>query len=238
MVVHVWKIILLLRFNLKQNLYTKLRLLLRKYWIMLSLSLNMTIVFLVQSYQLTILPNIMIRTYQMWLIWRTLIKLPMNFPSTKLVRPTYLPILQKYMIWTNQVWLIWKKFNQTTNEFSINNADLTNLPANNTEISDLNLTNVTDLNKVDQTTNVFIMNNADSINLPTKFTEKIKGNLPNMTNLKKVDQTTIKNKDDSTIYMSSLQKTMIWTYQMWLSWRNFINYQWSYHQKIWFDKLP
>ena len=47
----------------------------------------------------------MIRTFQMWLIWRKLIKLP---SKTKMIRTTYQPSFQKLMIRTYQMWLIWR----------------------------------------------------------------------------------------------------------------------------------
>ena len=78
-----------------------------------------------------------------------------------------------------------KNINQTINDFSINNADSSNLTTKNTENSDMNLPNVIDLNKVDQITNIFIINNADSTNLPSNFTDNSDMHLPNVIDLKK-----------------------------------------------------
>ena len=63
------------------------------------------------------------------------------------------------------------KIDQTTNEFTIRNADSTNIPTKFIENSVTNLLNTTVLNKVDQTTNEFTISNANSTNIPTQCYE-------------------------------------------------------------------
>ena len=106
-------------------------------------------------------------TYQIWLIWRKLIKLPSR---TKMTRPSTCQVYRKQ--WYELTKCDWvEKILLTINEVIIKKSDLTNFPNTFTENNDTNLSNVTDLKKVDQTTRVCSINNADSTNIPSKFTE-------------------------------------------------------------------